>query len=259
MSVIDINGLRVSYTDTGSGAPIVFVPGLAGSGEWFQYQSSGLSDRFRVITYDLPQGTRYSSLDSLADDLARFLAAIRVYYSAVIGHSLGGMIALKYAIAHPERCPALVLCSTAPTFSEVSDEDLAALLLPEGFKPLGFWERLAARFSRQAPQAAPQDDVQGFLSASISGLSKSTLNSRIRLMRETDLTPELPKVEVPSLIIVSAGDEPHILSGSQALHQGIDGANIEVTEGTDRFYFYTRHDLFNAILADYLTETISHY
>lgn len=259
MSVIDINGLRVSYTDTGSGTPIVFVPGLAGSGEWFQYQSSGLSDRFRVITYDLPQANRRCSLDSLADDLARFLIAIRVYYAAIIGYSLGGMIAIKYTIAYPERCPALVLCSSAPTFSSVSREDLAAQQLPEGFKVLGFWERLMTRFTGQAGQPVDQNETQAFLSKSISSLSKPALDSRLKLMRGTDLEPELPRIETPTLVLASSGDAPYILSGSQALCEGIDNAQLEVTEGTDRFYFYTRHDLFNAILADYLTETISHF
>ena len=78
-------------------------------------------------------------------------------------------------------------------------------------------------------------------------------------MRKTDLTPLLDRVEVPTLIVASSEEPPYVLSGSQALQQGIPEASIEIIEGADRFCFYTRHDLFNAIAADYLTETIAHF
>lgn len=258
MAVININGLEVTYSDAGDGAPVVFVPGVVGSGDWFRYQASGLSDRFRVISYDLRPARGAYSLDVLVDDLANLILALKAYDAAVVGYSLGGLIALKYAVVHPDRCPGLVLCSTAPSYSHVPESELAAQLLPEGIAYPSLWQRIRQAIFGQRTIPV-REDADSFLAGSAGEVDQASLIARLKLMRKTDLTPLLPRVEVPTLIVAASEEPPCVLSGSQALQEGIPDASIEVIEGTDRFYFYRRHDLFNAITADYLTETIAHF
>lgn len=258
MPVININGLKVSYNDTGDGAPVVFVPGLAGSGEWFHYQSSALADRFRVITYELRRARGADSLDTLAEDLSKLLLALKIYNAAVVGYSLGGMIALKYALAHPERCPALVLCSTLPRFPDMPDAEFVDDMLP-GVRIEGFWERVW-RLLRPGRSVTDVRDDPGFpLAATIRDLDTPALAARVRAMRGADLTSLLPGVDVPTLVVASSGELPYVLSGSQVLHESIPDSTLEVIETPDRFYFHTRHDLFNAVLADYLVEKIARF
>lgn len=259
MPVIDVNGQRISYSDTGHGAPVVFVPGLAGSGEWFHYQAVGLADRFRVITYDLRRARGEYSLDVLVNDLDRLLLALRLYNAAVVGYSLGGMVALKYASLRPERLPGVVLCSTAPSYAQQADSDLISTYFPEGLKIEGFWERLWSRLTRRQVSETKTDAPHQFLAETASNLDISTLNMRLKIMRETDLSSVLPEIEVPALIVASLGDPPFVMSGSQALYEGLPDSSLEVMEIEDRFYFYTRHDLFNALLADYLTKMIARF
>ena len=56
-----------------------------------------------------------------------------------------------------------------------------------------------------------------------------------------------------TLIVAGSADSPAMLAGSQALEQLIADATLEVLEGADHFCFYTRHDLFNAAVHDYLS------
>ena len=67
------------------------------------------------------------------------------------------------------------------------------------------------------------------------------------------------KVEVPTLIVASSGEPHYVLSGAQTLYEGIPESAMDVIEDADRFYFYTRHDLLNGILSDFLTEAIAHF
>lgn len=258
MPLINSDGLRVSYTDVGSGTPIVFVPGLAGSKDWFCYQASGLSDRYRVISYDLRRVHGHSaySLDVLVNDLARFLAALRIYKAVIAGYSLGGLVALKFASLHPECCPALVLISTTPNYPNCSDDDFISQMLPCEMKfesPVVRWLKKWFGGRCKIENANPHEH----LCQSLSELDYLTMTRRLDILRNTDLRAILSEVEVPTFVIASSNDAPYLHAGAQHLEESIPDSNLEIIESTDRFYFHTRHDLFNAVLADYLAEKIA--
>lgn len=255
-----IDGLRIGYTDTGSGLPVVFAPSLTGSKEWFHYQSLGLSDHYRIISYDVrrARGRGPYSLDMLADDLARFLSALRIGAAGVVGHGFGGLVALKFAFLHPERAPALILSSTAPTFAGTSDEDLLALLCPTqvGFESV--WQRLWKLV--RPPRTVPEDDTDpvAYLARHNGEVDAATVAARLRILRESDLTPVLPEIAAPSLIIAGADDSPRVLAGSQLMDQRLPESTLEVIEGAGHFCFFTRHDLFNATVVDFLNRACAH-
>ena len=220
MAVININGLKVTYSDAGHGAPVIFVPGVVGKGDWFGYQTSGLADRFRVITYDLRRARGTCSLDMLVDDLARLIQALKAYDAAVVGYSLGGLIALKYAAVYPDRCPGLVLCSTAPSYSRIPDSEMAAQLLPDGICLPNLWQRIREAISGRRAERAASEDPDSFLARSAGEVNRASLNARIKLMRKTDLTALLDKVEVPTLIVASSEEPSHVLSGAPGYAPG---------------------------------------
>lgn len=255
MPVINTNGLQINYSDTGIGVPVVFVPGLSGSNDWFCYQTSGLSNHYRIISYNLRR-TRFRThytLDLLADDLKRLLDALHIPSAVVVGHSFGGLVALKFAISHPERCPALVLCSTAPSFSGIDDEELLSNMLPGEvqFENLfvRFWKKL---FRLKCENEEDTDSISRYNA----GLDRATLDARMRILHKTDLEPALASVTMPSLIVAGSLDKSYILSGSQILDEMIADSVLEVIEDTDHFCFYNRHDLFNEILVEYLSHKV---
>jgi pimeloyl-ACP methyl ester carboxylesterase len=114
---IDIDGVRLHYIDKGSGPVLLLIHGLAGQVLNFTHSLLGrLTRDFRVIILDRP-GSGYSlrPVESLAPltaqalIISRFCQALGLERPVIVGHSLGGAIALALALDHPEQVGALAL------------------------------------------------------------------------------------------------------------------------------------------------------
>jgi pimeloyl-ACP methyl ester carboxylesterase len=114
---IDIDGVRLHYLDKGTGPPLLLIHGLAGQMFNFTHSLLGpLAHDFRVIILDRP-GSGYSTrpddtlapLAAQARVISRFCQVLGLERPVVVGHSLGGAIALALALDHPEQVGALAL------------------------------------------------------------------------------------------------------------------------------------------------------
>jgi len=248
----------LDYDDTGGGIAIVFLPGLCGSKEWFCYQSAGLTDHFRVVACDVrrSRGSGYA-LEVLVDDLAKLLTSLRIHTAAVAGHSLGALVALRFALTHADRCLALVLSSAAPCYASVSEDQIASDLMLGELRPDGLWARLWRRIS--GPPKAKEDPSEplAYLASHNGGIDRATLAARAKLMRETDLTAQLGEIDAPVLVVAGSREQPYVLAGSQLLDQELPDSFLEVIEDADQFHFFLRHDQFNAAVADFLLHKIA--
>jgi 3-oxoadipate enol-lactonase len=110
MAEIVVNGIRTYYVEDGSGDPVVLVHGLGGTGtDIWKKQITELAKNHRVIAYDV-RGTGRTdvtpgpyTIELLADDLAALAEELDLGRVALVGHSMGGGIALQYAATRPER------------------------------------------------------------------------------------------------------------------------------------------------------------
>ena len=127
---IRVGALDVHYESSAAeDAPVVtFVHGLAASLDIWAGQAERLSDRFRVLRYDLRAHGGTTSVDQpcsrhdLAADLAGLLDALGIERSAVVGHSAGGVVTQQFAVDSPQRVSALGFVGTA---SECNDKTAA--------------------------------------------------------------------------------------------------------------------------------------
>ncbi|MGY2374121.1 alpha/beta fold hydrolase [Pseudomonas sp. SDO524_S393] len=135
---VEVGDERFHYVDEGKGPPLVMIHGLMGSNRNLTYALSGqLREHFRVITLDRP-GSGYSTrhtgtatdLPAQARQIAAFIKTLDLDKPLVLGHSLGGAIALALALDHPHAVSGLVL--------------VAPLTHPQPRLPLVFWS-LAVR------------------------------------------------------------------------------------------------------------------
>lgn len=253
-----VDGLRVEYTDCGVGLPIVFVPGLYGSADWFQYQSSGLSDRYRIIACETRslRGQGERSLALLSEDLARFLDSLKIYGAVVAGHTLGASIALHLAARSPERVLAAIAVSAVPCYAGVSGEDVLARLSPGEAGPETFLTRLKNWFGKANRPPTDDSDPLAYLVRHGGTVDRATLAARLHLLMQDNISPLLPEVEVPTLVVAGSRDWSTVLSGSQAIDQLVPNAALEVIEDADHFCFFTRHDLFNALVDDFVIREV---
>src|SRR2546427_2020692 len=135
--VVDVGGVAIHCQIAGpDGAPqVVFVHGLGGSYETWSLNLPAFAEWFRICALDLvgagssDKPAMDYSVPSLADFLARFLDALDGGWQSVslVGHSLGGAIALAFASRYPERVERLVLVDSAGLGSEIDGEVLDLL------------------------------------------------------------------------------------------------------------------------------------
>ena len=118
MSYADVNGQHLWYEVHGTGKPLVLLHGGYGSTETFAPIRPALAARRRLIAVDLQGHGRTADTDrplryeSLADDVAALLRHLDLPAVDLLGYSLGGGVALRTAIQHPDLVRRLVLVST---------------------------------------------------------------------------------------------------------------------------------------------------
>ncbi len=118
---IDVDGVRIHYLDEGSGPPLLLIHGLSGHMRHFTYSLlDRLKGDYRVVILDRP-GSGYSTrpprasaaIGAQARTIARFAKALGLERPLLVGHSLGGAIALAMALNHPEQVGGLALIAPA--------------------------------------------------------------------------------------------------------------------------------------------------
>jgi len=117
---LQLGGLSVHYRDKGQGKPLVLIHGTGASLHTWQGWSGLLRRNFRVIRMDLPgfgltgpePGGDYTS-EAYVRFIERFTAKLGLETFDLAGNSLGGFIAWRYAVAHPERVRRLILLDAA--------------------------------------------------------------------------------------------------------------------------------------------------
>src|SRR5262245_22069401 len=110
-----INGIDIHHEVQGEGPPIVFVHGLGATSNVWHAQRTTLSKYYRVIVYDRSGCGRSQkartgySIGGWADELAGLLDHLAIPAAVVVGHSLGSMVAQRFAGKYAPRTRALVL------------------------------------------------------------------------------------------------------------------------------------------------------
>lgn len=116
---VRVQGHKIRYREAGAGPTVLFVHGLTGSTEWWTPTLPALLPDHRVVLVDLPgfgamwwrRARLY--LSRAAEWLHEFVHAAELEKFALVGHSMGGMIALQFAARHAQALEALVLVSPA--------------------------------------------------------------------------------------------------------------------------------------------------
>jgi len=105
----------IFYSDTGEGLPVVFLHGFCETSDIWASIQNQLSEKFRVITIDLPgfggsPSLNYEfSLEDVAKEIKDFLNSINLFKYILIGHSLGGYIALAFSKLYEDQLKGLGL------------------------------------------------------------------------------------------------------------------------------------------------------
>jgi pimeloyl-ACP methyl ester carboxylesterase len=150
-----LDGVRIRYCESGCGEPpIVFVHGWACDHRFFAPQLAHFAARHRVVALDQrgfgasDKPDQHYTIEGFADDLARLCGELDVEHPVIVGHSMGGAVALATAARYPDFPAAIVLCDPAIFFAELT-------------APV--YESVFAALGSDAWQEAAREFVEGFM------------------------------------------------------------------------------------------------
>lgn len=212
MNFAHINGCLLHYRLSGPvGAPVLtFVNSLGTDARIWDRLIDRLNVSYRCLSFDKrghglsdsPAG-EYRLEDHL-DDLEGLLAHTDITRTAIIGVSIGGLIAQGLALRAPERIAALVLCNTAPRLGEPRTwtariEQARA----DGLEPMA--DDIMARWFSPGFRSGQPHELRGwrnlFLRTDVTGYAATCAT-----LRDADLSGEISAIEMPTLVIAGDAD-----------------------------------------------------
>ncbi|MBY0401334.1 alpha/beta hydrolase [Myxococcota bacterium] len=252
MSQLSLGDIEIAYHEIGNdpsrdgGIPLVLLHGLTGHRTDFLPLLPLLAQRLpgrRILAPDLrghgdaTHGGDAASFcfERLVDDLGRFLDGCGAQYCDLLGHSFGGMVALRFALARPERLASLLLASTAPFAPPTFD---AELFLRSGeiarSRGMTFLQALVEQRARATPSSRPSDRQTARWQASywphhrhryrsMEALAYQELG--LAMVRQVPVTDRLGELALPTCVLVGLDDED-FLAGCERLASGIPDARL---------------------------------
>lgn len=155
---------RLFFRELGQGRPMIILHGVFGSSDNWLTQAKLFSPHFRVFTIDQrnhgqsPHNEEFS-YPVMVNDLLQFIDEHQLKDPIVIGHSMGGKVAMNFAVAHPEKLEKLIVVDIAP-----KPYNLEHYVIIEGLKAIPV-QTITSRNEADAALAAyvPEPDVRQFL------------------------------------------------------------------------------------------------
>ena len=253
MPTVDVNGARLWYDETGSGAAVLLLHGGLGDSGLWEPVVPFLAERFRTIRSDLRffgRSTGPAVPWSWEEDVVGVLDALGIERAALVGLSLGGKVALDVALAHPDRLWAVA--GVAPglgghpggAYSEeqgaryeaaVATGDLEAAMAIdlEVWAPLGADDRI-----RQLWRATPEANA---LPAGLEPLDPPGAPAKERL----------GELAIPTLVVTVSHDPPGMREiGPLVEREAPDALHLELD--SDHYVTLREPELLSGVLLEFL-------
>lgn len=263
MPTAHINGIDIYYEHAGRGFPVVCVPGFTETASVWQLQRDALASHYRFIAFD-PRGHGRSSApddaacyspDILVDDIAALLDHLGEARAHLIGHSLGGAIAMRFALAHPGRTARLVVVNSnsgaAPPSWEAEMRErlpaLAGMLRERGVGSLA-----ANMINRRLPPDLLAEREREFAALSPVGLSYTAE----RVLPGVSSLDRAHEIACPTLLVVGERD-PEFPERSQWLADRMPDCRRVVIANAGHGANEHEPDIFNRLVLDFFAEEAS--
>lgn len=259
---VTVDGTAVHYFHTGRttlpnvvpdlsrGELLLFVHAAGSNGNMWHRQLTAFAEAHSPLAFDFPGHGRSGGTESLKavdayrDFLGAFMHALRVQRSVLIGRSMGGAIAMAYALAHPEHVRALVLVATAAHFE-----------LPQAM--LDTWKNVMLGRATQPFTTEAFSPKADFAVMREAWMEQVKTDPRVRYFdlvacNQFDVTARLGEIKIPTLIVAGKDDTFTPPQQSEILHNGIKGSKLVIIEDAGHTVSNEKPEEFNAALQDFL-------
>ena len=239
----------LAVDDGGSGGlPVVFVHSLAGNSTHWSKQLEHLRRTRRAVALDLrghgrserPRNGDYT-IAGMAGDVAAVADTLGLDKFVLVGHSMGGGVALEYAGAHPDRVAGLVLVDPIGDGKQIPPAEAKAYLA--GFESnydstsQGYWTSIAG----------PDSAIRKRLLADLEATPQEAVVQVLRDVMQFDPHPALARYQGPALSIVTPQNDMPM-----SLHRLGKGMPHRIVTGTGHWIQLDKPEEFNGLLDEFL-------
>jgi aminoacrylate hydrolase len=259
---VNIGPITLNVEERGTGPAFIFIPGLSGLLNAWEYQIAELSQRYRCVTFD-HRGAGDSdkpafgySTAVLARDVIDLMDTLGIDRAHIAGTSTGGCVLQSLAIDHPGR----VRCAIFSNTWVKADEYITRVQSTRKRIALAYgadeYVKVSSLFTSGPMQFRYDlDKVMAFEQRSLATVADAgILAQRLDMTLTHDRSADLARIACPSLIVGTRDDATVPFYQSEDLHRAISGSRLAVIEEGGH-YSYRRHwqewtRLINAFLRD---------
>lgn len=270
VSTVLVEGNRIAYTESGSGAPVIFVHGFGGSMWQWEYQQA-MSASYHLITLDVLGAGLSDKPDieytptQLVEFMRRFMDALQISNASLIGNSMGAGIVIGMALTYPDRVDKIVLIGGLP--DGIRDKVASSTLR----RALGPWPplwvvKLANWFAGPGTTKKVLSEMvynDQLLTAAV--IDRSTRNRRrpgffeplhatVRNLPlwEGGLAKRISEIGHPTLILWGEQDAVFPPAVGEALHRTIAGSQFYLIPDAGHIVMWERPDRVNPLILKFL-------
>lgn len=257
-----INGTLLGWDETGEGEVVLLIHGIAESRQSWLYQVEPFSRRYRVVACDLRgfgvsnTGEATGTLAQYAADVFELLARLDVKEARVVGFSMGGVIAQRFAIDHPEVTRAVVIAASSSVVGHRAAKhylDRAELARARGGDAI---RELSLEDARACFAFSPPEVVDAYCevrrAAIQDPLGFANACETMASLRDRPLTEDLGGIRAPTLVITGERDAFCPPVASEIMHNKIRRSTLQIVPAAGHCLHWEDAGGFNHRVLDFL-------
>ena len=255
-----VNGIGINYHIEGHGPDVVLTHGIGGRLDHWERTTAALAPDYRILSWDV-RGFGQSDKphdpvtpELWTQDLAALLDVISIPRAIILGFSLGGVIAQRFALDYPERTSGLILMNTSSEVGpKVADrwKQTAEQIETDGMEAVA-GQGSTLTFSEEFALAHPAE-LQAYRAKRLKN-DPVCYAAACRAVSSYHYTRELERLACPTMILQGAQDRATPPGGSVIMSRHIPGARLEIIEGCGHMMAIERFDTMIALLRDFLAQ-----
>lgn len=257
--IVKSDGLDLAVEELGSGPALIFAHGLTSSGAQSIREVGALADRYHIIAFDQRghagstpvTDPRLYDVHRMAEDITAILNTLGVDRAIVCGESMGAATSLRFALDHPERVTALLLCLPA-----LSDEPNPARdtvkAIGDAIRKMGLSAFVDQNTRNDIANGAAPEQANAWADILRSHNEESLITAcnTVPDWIVYNSSEELQRLAMPVLLIAVDGDPVHPLALAKSLAVQIPHAKLNTFE--QRNHYFDNPDMVGDLIAGFL-------